>query len=333
MSRAALVLGEPSDNTSGGDGGNGDESSREADVPLTVAAVAARLGVAPSTLRTWDRRYGLGPSGRSAGSHRRYTPEDVARLETMRRLTLAGAAPSDAARVAAAGKASAGLASVPSPVARGRVDGLTLAAAAVDGAEARVRGMLAAVAATDVVGAWVEIAQPAFDFLAKRETGDRPGRDPEVFLAACVLALAREVVDAAEPGPEGAARPRVVMVADSRRLAERVGAHVLAAALTQRRLDVRVLGATAADVGVVARLLDTAAPTAVCVIGESSRAEELARWASDRGRPPVFLIGQPSADVWLPGVLHVRTLPGAVHEIVALLGSPGTLSQRAEGPA
>src|SRR5699024_777713 len=30
--------------------------------PLTVAAVAARLGVAASTLRTWDRRYGLGPS-------------------------------------------------------------------------------------------------------------------------------------------------------------------------------------------------------------------------------------------------------------------------------
>ncbi|MEY3734595.1 MAG: hypothetical protein RL347_1954, partial [Actinomycetota bacterium] len=29
---------------------------------LTVAAVARRLGVAPATLRTWDRRYGLGPS-------------------------------------------------------------------------------------------------------------------------------------------------------------------------------------------------------------------------------------------------------------------------------
>ena len=26
---------------------------------LTVAAVARRLGVAPATLRTWDRRYGL----------------------------------------------------------------------------------------------------------------------------------------------------------------------------------------------------------------------------------------------------------------------------------
>jgi hypothetical protein len=56
--------------------------------------------VAPATLRTWDRRYGLGPSGRTAGSHRRYTPEDVARLLVMRRLTLEGVAPVDAARVA-----------------------------------------------------------------------------------------------------------------------------------------------------------------------------------------------------------------------------------------
>jgi len=56
--------------------------------------------VAPATLRTWDRRYGLGPSARTAGSHRRYTPEDVARLLVMRRLTLEGVAPVDAAKAA-----------------------------------------------------------------------------------------------------------------------------------------------------------------------------------------------------------------------------------------
>lgn len=56
--------------------------------------------MAPATLRTWDRRYGLGPSDRTAGSHRRYTPEDVARLLVMRRLTLEGVAPVDAAEAA-----------------------------------------------------------------------------------------------------------------------------------------------------------------------------------------------------------------------------------------
>lgn len=67
---------------------------------LTVAAVAARLGVAPATLRTWDRRYGVGPSGHVAGSHRRYSGADLARLMVMRRLTLEGVAPMDAARIA-----------------------------------------------------------------------------------------------------------------------------------------------------------------------------------------------------------------------------------------
>jgi DNA-binding transcriptional MerR regulator len=69
---------------------------------LTVAAVARRLGVAPATLRTWDRRYGLGPSQHTAGAHRRYTPRDVDRLGIMRRLTMEGVNPAEAARVALA---------------------------------------------------------------------------------------------------------------------------------------------------------------------------------------------------------------------------------------
>jgi MerR family transcriptional regulator, light-induced transcriptional regulator len=67
---------------------------------LTVAAVARRLGVAPSTLRTWDRRYGLGPSEHTAGSHRRYSSADIARLVVMRRLTVRGVPPAEAARSA-----------------------------------------------------------------------------------------------------------------------------------------------------------------------------------------------------------------------------------------
>src|SRR3954462_4667125 len=66
---------------------------------LTVAAVARRLGVAPATLRTWDRRYGLGPTLHAAGAHRRYSRSDIARLETMRRLVLDGVPPADAARI------------------------------------------------------------------------------------------------------------------------------------------------------------------------------------------------------------------------------------------
>lgn len=71
---------------------------------LTVAAVARRLGVAPATLRTWDRRYGLGPSSHEAGEHRRYCPEDLHRLTLMRRLISAGVAPCDAAEKAKTAK-------------------------------------------------------------------------------------------------------------------------------------------------------------------------------------------------------------------------------------
>jgi len=79
--------------------------SHDAPVPLpalSVSAVASRLGVAPSTLRTWDRRYALGPSDHTRGSHRRYTGTDIARLMIMRRLTLEGVAPAEAARIALA---------------------------------------------------------------------------------------------------------------------------------------------------------------------------------------------------------------------------------------
>ncbi len=67
---------------------------------LTVSALAKRLGVAPATLRTWDRRYGIGPSAHRHGRHRRYSTDDVARLECMLRALDGGASSADAARYA-----------------------------------------------------------------------------------------------------------------------------------------------------------------------------------------------------------------------------------------
>jgi DNA-binding transcriptional MerR regulator len=67
---------------------------------LTVAAVARSLGIAPSTLRTWDRRYGIGPGEHLPGRHRRYSVDDVARLELMQHALLRGVSPADAAEYA-----------------------------------------------------------------------------------------------------------------------------------------------------------------------------------------------------------------------------------------
>ncbi|WP_461022920.1 MerR family transcriptional regulator [Thalassiella azotivora] len=77
-----------------------DDTGTPVEPTLKVAAVARRLGVAPATLRTWARRYGLGPPAHTAGAHRQYTPEDLARLLEMRRLTVQGVAPGEAARIA-----------------------------------------------------------------------------------------------------------------------------------------------------------------------------------------------------------------------------------------
>ncbi|MGW0909559.1 MerR family transcriptional regulator [Streptomyces sp. NPDC002853] len=67
---------------------------------LSTGAVARRFGVAPTTLRSWGQRYGVGPAGHQSGRHRRWTAEDIAVLEHMCRLTSTGVPPSEAARTA-----------------------------------------------------------------------------------------------------------------------------------------------------------------------------------------------------------------------------------------
>ena len=57
------------------------------------AEAARRAGVAPSTLRGWERRRLAGPSGGGG-----YTPYDIVRLEALARLVRAGLSAALAAR-------------------------------------------------------------------------------------------------------------------------------------------------------------------------------------------------------------------------------------------
>ncbi|WP_040797677.1 MerR family transcriptional regulator, partial [Nocardia higoensis] len=68
----------------------------------TVRVVAERLGVPTATLRSWTRRYGIGPSQERPGKHRLYTESDIATLEHMLGLIRAGASPAGAAAAVAA---------------------------------------------------------------------------------------------------------------------------------------------------------------------------------------------------------------------------------------
>ncbi|GGY08625.1 MerR family transcriptional regulator [Streptomyces tanashiensis] len=71
----------------------------EATHGVTTGAVARRLGVSPTTVRSWEQRYGIGPAVRASGRHRRWMPQDIALLEEMCRLTATGVPPGEAARV------------------------------------------------------------------------------------------------------------------------------------------------------------------------------------------------------------------------------------------
>ncbi|MEU6803316.1 MerR family transcriptional regulator [Streptomyces neyagawaensis] len=75
---------------------------------VTTGVLARRLGISPTTLRSWDRRYGLGPATRVEGRHRRWTAEDVAMVREMCRLTAEGLPPAEAARTAKAQAAGTG---------------------------------------------------------------------------------------------------------------------------------------------------------------------------------------------------------------------------------
>lgn len=284
--------------------------------PLTVAGVARTLGVAASTLRTWDRRYGLGPSSHQAGSHRRYAPRDVARLQVMRRLTLRGVAPVDAARIATetqVGEAwPAG--ARPEPVQESEeviVDPLTLAAAVIEPDLRRVGRILQrAVTRSGLAEAWATLVLPAFEMLAqRRETvAVRPGADPEGVLEAAVMQTVRDVSHGnATPGASG------VRVLTTR--VDRLVAHVVAGGLAER--EIHTLVVRAEDVDSDGALGWLAPARVLVVVGEPPGGQEIVAAASGSGAVEVLVLGRDVPQEWMPHVQRVRTVPAAVAEAAA----------------
>jgi DNA-binding transcriptional MerR regulator len=234
---------------------------------LTVAAVARRLGVAPATLRTWDRRYGLGPTLHAAGAHRRYSRSDIARLEAMRRLVLDGVPPSDAARLAVEtvprprdGQDS------PPPGPSGRLGVLEAPAEvrgaggpggrvlALPGGTAEVRGLARAAMALDsrslraaldraltehgVVATWTELLSPVLIAVGERWAATGEGVEVEHLLAETAAGALRAVgPDAPEPR-----NGRPVLLACAPDETHSLPLSALAAALGERGIGVRLLG-------------------------------------------------------------------------------------------
>src|SRR4029434_2237764 len=66
---------------------------------LPIRTVAAQTGLSPHVIRIWEKRYRAVTPGRSGTNRRRYTKEDVDRLQLLGSLTQKGRRIGDIARL------------------------------------------------------------------------------------------------------------------------------------------------------------------------------------------------------------------------------------------
>ncbi len=318
---------------------------------LTVAAVARRLGVAPSTLRTWDRRYGLGSTGRAAGERRRYTPEDLARLEQMRRLIHSGVSPADAARLALEPPAdgdAAPAAAVPRglptstgrllvidderagrgggpggrilalPRAAGAVRGLSRAAMSLDCAA--VEDMVAeSLRASGVIDTWDHLVAPVLRAVGERWAATGEGVEVEHLVAEAVAAALRVTRDAHRPPPT--ARPVLLCCVAGE--THSLPLHALAAALAERGVAARLLGAAVPDAAIVSSVRRTGASALFAWSHEPATARAGFLRDLPAMRPPTsVLLGGPGWDPSAipPPATYAHDLGEAVHLVQLAAG-------------
>ncbi|WP_330300782.1 MerR family transcriptional regulator [Streptomyces sp. NBC_00503] len=223
---------------------------------LATGAVARHLGVSPTTLRSWERRYAIGPARREDGRHRRWTPGDIARLELMCRLTAQGVPPSEAARVARATDPGAfadpveGVSAGVAPGAPGgpralrlgdvrpECRGLARAAVRLD-AQAVEEQLAGVLAELGLITAWEEVIAPTLHAVGRKwaSAGERYV-EVEHLLSWYVSSALRRIRPAPEPLP---APPVLLACAPGEQ--HSLPMEALAAALGERALPVRMFGA------------------------------------------------------------------------------------------
>ncbi|GAA3127197.1 MerR family transcriptional regulator [Streptomyces echinatus] len=302
-----------------------------ADPALTTGALARRLGVSPTTLRSWDRRYGIGPAARTGGRHRRWAPEDVTTLETMCRLTASGVPPAEAARAAREGAEPAALrrppgpapapggpAGLPAPAADGaplpadaRQEGRGLARAAVRldavALEERLESMLTRYG---LVVAWQDVMAPTLHAVGRRwaSSGDRYVEVEHLLSWHVSTTLRRHTrQSAAAAGATGAGPVLLACVPGE-----------------QHTLPLEALNAALSRLGVPARMFGAAVP-----------AEALLAAVRRLGPVAVVLWAQARSTASLPLAEHVTAMEwgvrGARARPLMLLGGPGWSGRPARG--
>ncbi|MEV5431559.1 MerR family transcriptional regulator [Streptomyces sp. NPDC052701] len=292
---------------------------------LTTGAVARRLGVSPTTLRSWDRRYGIGPAVRAGGRHRRWSPRDVAVLETMCRLTSAGVPPGEAARVAkegsggappdaaparaaSAGRRSRAAGTLPLGDVRQECRGLARAAVRLD-APAVEEQLADAVEQHGLTVAWQEVIVPALHAVGRKwaSSGDRYV-EVEHLLSWHVSTTLRRHTRPPVPRGGGPAGPVILACVPGE----------------QHTLPLEALNAGLGELALPTRMFGAAVP-----------AEALAAAVQRLGPAAVVLWAQARSTANLPLARHVAGtqwgVKGARRQPVVVLGGPGWAGRSAGG--
>lgn len=295
------------------------------ELPLTVTTAAEQLDVAPSTLRTWERRYGLGPSARTVGAHRRYTAMDMARLRAMTSLIDRGVPTCDAARQA--------LAATPQDLdidmnVDVSVSGLQKAACSND--DYVVRSIIdQAIAHDGLVHAWMHVIEPAFTQVSTQPMCVPAGTAPMLMLQTEIM-RAISGVEAEAPRPQ--AGTDVVVVTETSR--ELIGAHVLAAALRWERVVSRVLSAPADALGdSLNHALEHCHPKAVIMINPREGHESIVTALQRNAQVPIFLVGSHAPCILSPYVTRLHTISAVVAEITEVVMRAENGAEPAQVPA
>ncbi|MEU7658214.1 MerR family transcriptional regulator [Streptomyces lincolnensis] len=313
---------------------------------LTTGALARRLGVAPTTLRSWDRRYGIGPAEHAGGRHRRWAPQDIAVLETMCRLTSAGVPPAEAARAAkeAAGRGTGGgeaAPSAPEPAggARSRAAGTLplgdvrqecrgLARAAVRLDAPAVEEQLAeAVGTHGLAVAWQEVMVPTLHAVGRKwaSSGDRYV-EVEHLLSWHVSSTLRR--HTRPPVPQGGPpAPGPVVLACVPGEQHTLALEALNAGLGELRLPARMFGAAVPPEALMAAVRRLG-PAAVVLWAQTRSAANLplaqhvagTQWGvkGARGRPRVMLAGPGWHGRSEPAMVRPTALKEAVEALSGL---------------
>ena len=286
---------------------------------LTVAAVARRLGVAPATLRTWDRRYGLGPSAHESGEHRRYCPADLARLTLMRRLITSGVSPCDAAAQAKSHKGTINLETIVTDyvVREELVAALHKAAKGLDKKfiEAALRKDLAQYG---VEQSWSEVIVPLLLIVGNEWEASGDGIEVEHLLTEVLKGILREhVEDIRKP-----VNAHPVLLASVGEELHSLALHALAAALAERKIETYFLGART-PLEALSAMITRSAPPAVFLWAQLSKNAD-PKFFNDipaiRPMPRVVLGGPGWSHIDCKDVSVVHDISDAVAEIERAVG-------------